>query len=72
MWLLTFTFKMGNCCDSGNKSKQTEFDTLDKGKEDAKRPRKNSYTKDPTNLPAPGTTQPNTEELSGSGGNFYI
>ncbi|XP_060606256.1 proto-oncogene tyrosine-protein kinase Yrk-like [Ruditapes philippinarum] len=63
---------MGNCCGKSDQSetKDKEFDNI-KGKDDVvKQPRKNSYTKDPTNLPTPGSgnEQFNELDLSGSGG----
>ncbi|XP_045158663.1 tyrosine-protein kinase SRK3-like isoform X2 [Mercenaria mercenaria] len=61
---------MGNCCDSGNKPDRTEFDNIEKGKvDDGKNKRKNSYTKDPTNLPTSGTVndRPGEQDASGSG-----
>ena len=63
---------MGNCCTKSSQTEHKEFDNIEKSKDEVKKPRKNSYTKDPTNLPTQGSGNEivNELELSGSGGEF--
>lgn len=57
---------MGNCCGKET-NKQTGVDFNDI-KVEEKQKRKNSYSKDPTNLPSPGQT---TDQDTSTAGKFY-